>query len=57
MTPLPTRLRARVAELDAWLREAGDVRTTPWRLEPDGRLRCEIRDAEGRRYLTSAEAT
>lgn len=44
---LPSRLRDRVAELDAVLREWGEVRTTQWRLDPDGYLRCLARDAEG----------
>lgn len=51
---LPSRLRDRVAELDGWLRDAGDTRLTTWRLDRDGWLRCLVRDRNGARYEVSA---
>lgn len=53
---IPERYRARCAELDAWLRDAGEARTTAWRLDPDGYLRCETRAEDGTRYELSASA-
>lgn len=53
---IPERYRARCAELDAQLREWGETRTTPWRLDPDGYLRCETRAEDGTRYEVSASA-